>query len=155
MARKPEILTLREFLKVRGKQKRPALVYFNEKQWANLTRGLKPTVQAPPPDNTLTFTLTTLPGLDGGLVEIRCPVGGPITGAEGELRCGGKPNVDFPTPSKPATSQEFCFQVLRADGTVSCTGKCKKTGQRCRLVSHTLPTTIAGVTLLVSYCRCG
>jgi hypothetical protein len=95
MARKPTILTLSEFLKLKGKQKKPVIVYFDEKQWANLTRGLKPTNQKPPRNNTLTFTLTTLPGLGGGFVEIRCPVGGPITGADGELRCGKNPMLIF------------------------------------------------------------
>lgn len=156
MARKPTILTLGEFLKLKGKQKKPVIVYFDEKQWANLTHGLKPTEQQPPQNNTLTFTLTTLPGLEGGLVEIRCPVGGPITGAEGELRCGDKPDIDFPDPNDPDDRRlEFCAKILRKDGSVSCAGVCGHTGQRCRLRSHTLPTRIPGLSLVVTSCRCG
>jgi protein associated with RNAse G/E len=55
MARKPTILTLSEFLKLKSKQRKPVIVYFDERQWANLTRGLKPTGQKPPRNNTLTF----------------------------------------------------------------------------------------------------
>ena len=156
MARKPTILTLSEFLKLKGKQKKPVIVYFDEKQWANLTRGLKPTDQEPLRNNTLTFTLTTLPVLRGGFVEIRCPVGGPITGAEGELRCGKKPDIDFPDPNDPDDLRlEFCAKILHKDGSVSCTGLCGNTRQRCRLRSHTVPTGIAGLDLVVTTCRCG
>jgi hypothetical protein len=155
MARKPTILTVSEFLKLKGKQKNPVIVYFDEKQWANLTRGLKPTKEEPPKSNTLTFTLTTLPGLPGGLVEIRCPVGGPITGA-GELRCGEKPDVNFPDPNDPDDRRlEFCFKRLRLDGTVSCVGQCGRTGQRCQPSTHIIHTGVAGLDLVVTSCRCG
>jgi hypothetical protein len=150
----PRIFFFTRVENLRGKQKRSPIVYFNEDQWANLTRGLKPTDSAPLPDDTLTFTLTTLPGLAGGLVEMRCPDGGPITGADGEMRCGGKPDVPFPPPSPPTpTPPEFCFKTLGADGSISCKGACNK-GRRCRLVSQTSPTKIPGVTLLLTYCRC-
>jgi hypothetical protein len=153
---KPTILTLSEFLKLKGKQKKPVIVYFDEKQWANLTRGLKPSKEEPPAANTLTFTLTTLPGLAGGLVEIGCPVGGPITGAEGELRCGGKPNVDFPDPNDPDDRRlEFCFRTLRPDGTVSCRGVCGQIGQSCRPRAHIVHTGVSGLDLVVTSCRCG
>jgi hypothetical protein len=155
MAQKLTILTLSEFLKLRGKQKKPVIVHFDGKQWANLTRGLKPTSKQPPRSNNLTFILTTLPGLDGGLVEIRCPVGGPITGAEGELRCGKKPDVDFPDPDDPDDRHlEFCAKVLRKDGSVSCSGLCGNTRQRCRLRAHTVPSGVPGLDLVVTSCRC-
>lgn len=153
---KPTILTLSEFLKLKGKQKKPVIVYFDEKQWANLTRGLKPTDQEPPQNNSLTFTLTRLPGMEGGLVEIRCPVGGPITGAEGELRCGAKPGVDFPGPNDPGDLRlEFCAKILRRDGSVSCTGACGNAKQKCRLRAHTVPTGVLGLNVVVTSCHCG
>lgn len=158
MTRKPAILTLSELLKLKGKQKKPVIVYFDRKRWANLTRSLKPTDLAPPQNDTLTFTLTTLPGLGGGLVEIRCPEGEPITGAEGELRCGTKPGVEFPDrPDRP--DPEFCVKILHRDGRVSCKGECSKnpfTGVRkkCRLGVYTVPTTIPGLRLVVTSCQC-
>ena len=93
MKRKPAILTLSEFLKLEGKHKKPVIVYFDGKEWANLTRNLKPTDQKPRRNNALTFTLSTLPGLEGGFVEIRCPVDqqGLITGADGRVWLPGKP----------------------------------------------------------------
>lgn len=118
----PTILSLGEFLKLRGKQKNPVLVYFDKQQWANLTRGLKPTDEKPP-RRGVTLALTALPGREGGFVEIRCPVGGPITGAEGELRCGDPPDVEIPDPETPTL--RMCGMTLLKDGNVRCTGKCK------------------------------
>ena len=66
MPNKPNVLTVAEFLKLKGTQKGPVVVYFNGDQWANLTRDIKPG-KGKPPDKTMTLTLTELPGLPGGL----------------------------------------------------------------------------------------
>ena len=42
------IPSLGEFLELRGKQESPLVVYFDKRQWANLTWGLKPTDKKPP-----------------------------------------------------------------------------------------------------------
>ena len=66
---KPKILTLAEFLKLKGKQKSPVVVYFNANQWDNLTRDISPG-KGTPPEKTLTLTLTEIPGMEGGLANI-------------------------------------------------------------------------------------
>lgn len=128
----PTILTLREFLKSSGKQKTPLIIYFDAPQWKNLTRGVKPAAGTPPKTG-VQLALTTLPGLAGGFVEIRCPVGGPITGAGGELRCGNKPGVDFPDPG--STTLDLCMMSVSDNGNISCRGKCKRLGT-CRKRSY-------------------
>src|SRR5688500_18255688 len=105
MLRKPNVLTLAEFLKLKGTQKGPVVVYFNETQWKNFTRGAKPG-KGKPPRKSLTLTLAELPGLPGGLVTFACPVecSGPIRGGEGQVRCDCYPG-DL-GPSEPL--KELC-----------------------------------------------
>ena len=150
MAGTPTILALNEFLKVRGKHKKPTIVYFNEQQWANLTRGLKAT-DGKPPKTGVRMTLMTFPGLAGGFIEIRCPVGGPITGAEGELRCGDKPGVDFPDP--PSHRIRLCGMSIRKDGTISCQGGCNGLGT-CRKRSYGISSGPQGLSALLVVCQC-
>ena len=148
---KPKILTLAEFLKLKGKQKSPVVVYFNATQWANLTRDISPG-KGTPPEKTLTLTLTEIPGMEGGLATFGCPpeCSGPIRGTEGEVRCDcGGP---VPTPdSDRETSLEFCLMSVRRDGTVACRGTCRR--GTCRLASWTIPTR-TGTRLIVSTCSC-
>ena len=84
MPNKPNVLTVAEFLKLKG-TKGPVVVYFNGDQWANLTRDIKPG-KGKPPDKTMTLTLTELPGLPGGLGTFGCPIecSGPIRGGGGK-----------------------------------------------------------------------
>jgi len=146
-------LTLREFLKLRGKQKNPVIVHYNEKQWATLTRDLKP-VNKTPPKTGLQMILTTLPGLPGGLVEFRCPDGGPITGAEGQARCGGKPGVDFPEPgTRPPEFEGICITKNDTKGRTQCFGFCKSGS--CRKTAYAGKSTRLGLpTPLIIVCRC-
>ena len=154
MAARPSVLTLSEFLKLRGKQNKSALIYFDKKQWANLTAVVKVNHGKPAKKESLTFSLITFPDLNGGFVEIRCPVGGPIKGAEGELRCGGKPGVNFPSPNAPQVNAEFCTMILHKDGSVSCSGMCSNGKQKCKLVSYSVPTKTPGIQVISMYCKC-
>ena len=154
MAARPAILTLSELRKLRGKQKKSVLIYFDKKQWANLTAGVKVNNGKPAKTESMTLSLITFPDFDGGFVEIRCPVGGPITGAEGELRCGGKPGVNFPSPNAPTVNAKFCAMLLNKDGSVSCSGKCSDGKQKCKLVSFSVPTNIPGLQVISMYCKC-
>src|SRR5688572_19419093 len=61
MPRKPNILSVAEFLELKGTQKGPLVIYFNEKQLANFTREAKPG-RGKPPGKNLTLTLTEMPG---------------------------------------------------------------------------------------------
>ena len=65
------------------------MVYFDKRQWANLTRGLKPTDKKPPKKRGVTLELTTLPWVEGGFVQIICPVGAPTIGPQGIVYCSG------------------------------------------------------------------
>jgi hypothetical protein len=153
MPAKSPFLTVSQYRKLRGKQKKPVIVHFNERQWANLTRGLKP-VDKRPPKSGVQMILTTLPGLPGGFVEFRCPDGGPITGAEGQSRCGGKPDVDFPTPSTPSSNfPGICFTKLGADGRMSCVGRCRS--GNCRKITYGVSLTKQGLRgPVVVVCAC-
>jgi hypothetical protein len=152
MPSKPNVLTVAEFLKLKGTQKRPVIVYFNGDQWANLTRNVRPG-KGKPPGKTMTLTLMELPGLSGGLATFGCPIecSGPIRGGEGEVRCncGG----DLPTPGSPGGATiEACFMRVRRDGSVSCAGVCRS-GRTCRLASWIVPSP-SGARLVLSSCNC-
>lgn len=131
MGAKPNVLTLSEFLKLRGQQKGPVIIYLNEQQWENLTRGLKPG-DGQPPRTGARMMLTTLPGLTGGFVEARCPVGEPRMGAEGELRCGQGPGVEFDDDKE----RTFCLMRMEQNGVVSCQGECKEHVGSCSKQSY-------------------
>jgi hypothetical protein len=154
MAVKPSILTLSEFLKLRGKQRKSVLIYFNEEQWNNLTAKAKPGNRKPNETESITLSLITLPDIDGGFVEIRCPVGGPITGAEGELRCGKNPGVNFPSPNTPGVKPNFCTMILHKDGSVTCSGVCSEGKNNCKLGYYSVPTKTPGVKVLIMHCHC-
>lgn len=155
MQAKPTVLSLAEFLKLKGTQKGPIVVYFNGDQWGHLTRDLKPG-KGKPPDKNLTLALTELPGLPGGLATFGCPIecSGPIRGGEGEVRCdcGGT----LPTPGgggSGGTNLEFCVMRIRSDGAVACVGRCRS-GRTCRLGSWIVSSPL-GTRLMVSSCSCG
>ena len=148
MPRKPTILTLDEFLKLKGKQKNPSIVYFNEQQWAKLTRGLKPT-DGKPPKTGVRLALTTLPGVSGGFVEMRCPFVTKITGAEGEVRCGQTPELNTPG----GTPWNVCSMRIRKSGQISCEGKCKPVGD-CRKKSYGTSLGPQGFSALLVLCAC-
>jgi hypothetical protein len=131
MTGKSTILTLDEFLKLKGRQKKPVVVYFNEQQWRKLTRGLKPTDEKMPKTG-VRLALTALPGMSGGFVEMHCPTVTKITGAEGQVRCSDPPAIDTPNPSQPHFG---CSMRIRRDGQVVCEGKCDQFGN-CRKKSY-------------------
>lgn len=152
MVTKPNVLTLAEFLQLKGPQRGPVIVYFNGDQWANMTREIN-AGKGKPPENKMTLTLTELPGLTGGLATFGCPIecSGPIRGEEGEVRCdcGG----DLPTPGGgDAPTLNFCFMRVKRDGSISCKGSCRS--GTCRLASWIVPFP-GGTRVIVSSCNCG
>ena len=154
MLSKPKILSLAEFLKLKGKQKSPVVVYFNADQWANLTRDMKPG-KGKPPDKTLTLTLSEIPGLSGGLAIFACPIecSGPIRGREGEVHCDCGGDLETPGGGGGELSLEFCFMIIRKDGAASCTGRCRRNTQSCRLTSWLVPAGKA-TRLIAATCNC-
>jgi hypothetical protein len=154
MARKPNVLTLPEFLKLKGKQKGPIVVYFNADQWANVTKSVSPG-KGKRPERTLTLALTEIPGLEGGLGTLHCPIecSGPIGAGEFEFHCDC-PAPELPTPGEPEPPTfEFCTTIrVGKNGTLRCVGKCG-TGRSCRLSSWNFKTPL-GIGLIVSSCAC-
>jgi hypothetical protein len=152
MAKMPTILSLSEFLKIEGKHKAPVIIYFDEKQWANLTRGMKP-VEGKAPEKGVSLALSTLPGLPGGFAELHCPFNDPFTGKEGEVHCGKQPPPLGPGSGGGGPITEFCLMAIRKDGSVICSGKCNTHGQKCTV---TVTNVRVGLTGLIStYISCG
>jgi len=153
MAGIPKILSLGAFLKLKGRQRKSVIVHFNGKQWATLMRGLNPAGKKGISQDGLTLVMSTLPGIDGGLVEFRCPDSGPITGAQGQMRCGGKPGVSFPDGGGSVTVGEFCTVIVRSNGSVTCAGVCNTSGKKCKLSAATIETG-PGTLALAASCHC-
>jgi hypothetical protein len=147
----PRILTFGEFRKLRGAQKKPLIVYQDENRFTNLFRGVAPK-KGKPGRNGVTFTLTTLPLMRGGFVEISAPGGkGPYIDSNGALRAR-KPG---------ATDGGGCTVVWK--GIFVCEGSCSA-GQSCGLAVMSQPVVLArvagpnfpgGLTGTVVSCGCG
>ena len=123
---KPEILSLSEFKKLRGQQKRPLLVYLTETQFKKLLSGSKFGKGKLKPGG-VTIGLISLES--GGFLQISAPGGkGPFIGTNGALL------------AKPCPPEETpCAQVLKG-GIIVCEGSCA-TGTSCRLAFA--PSTVA------------
>jgi hypothetical protein len=146
MPAKPEFYTLAEFRKLSGNFKKPIIIYFNEKQLANLNSSAKPKT-GKPPSKSLSLTITQVDGLLGGLVTAKCPET-PTKIGSGELRCGSAPSI----PSGPGSGEiqlEACFLSFGADGSARCRGRCPRGD--CRLVRWRLP----GSSIVILSCSCG
>lgn len=61
----PNIVSLDEFLKLKGEQKEPLTIYFDEQQWTTMTKGLRP-VEGKPAKKGIRLALFTSPSLPGG-----------------------------------------------------------------------------------------
>ena len=155
MARKPNLLSLSEFLKLKGKQKGPIVVYFDADQWSNLTKSIEPGT-GKRPEKTLSLSLTEIPGMEGGLGTFHCPIecSGPIGAGEFQFHCDCK-GPELPTPGGGGTGGtiEFCTTIkVGKNGTARCVGTCR-TGRSCRLSSWTVRTP-TGLGLIVASCAC-
>lgn len=151
MGAKPTVLTLGEFLELRGQKRGPLIIYFNQQQWGNLTRDLKPS-DGKAPGAGARLVLTTLPGLPGGFVEARCPVGNLGMGAEGEPRCEDKPDVDFHEPERPGV--RICGMKVHKNGEISCHGICQGFGT-CKKKSYGINVNPGGMfSALLVLCQC-
>lgn len=151
MFSKPDILTVTEFRKLKKTLKKPIVIYFNEKQWTNLTHQLKP-LDEKPPKQTLTLTLSQLPDIPGGFGTLRCPPEcSKITLEEGRGRCICPPDLPSPGGSGNVTiPRQFCFLVVRSDGTVTCSGACYDSKRSCSLGMWKTPGSI----VLTMTCSC-
>jgi hypothetical protein len=61
----PNIVSFDEFLKLKGEQKEPLTIYFDEQQWKTLTKGLRP-VEGKLPKKGIRLALFTSPSIPGG-----------------------------------------------------------------------------------------
>src|SRR5437868_7631609 len=156
MPNKPKILTVSEFRKTKRLSK-GQIVYFDKKQWSNLTRGIEPS-RGTVPSKTVTLTLTDFPGVDGGFGEFGCPIecDGPLSGiGDGEVRCNCTGDVTPPEIDPPEL--EYCFIKLGKNGSASCGGHCRKNPfsdsapkRSCRLGTWIVPSRgIAGAKVVV------
>lgn len=125
---KPNILSFSEFKKLRGQQKRPLVVYLDEKQFKNLVSESKPEKGTPNPRG-VTITLAKLPLMPGGFVEITAPGGkGPFIDTNGVIRA-----------RRISGETDACDPVL-SGGIIVCKGSCG-TGTSCGLAFA--PVTVA------------
>ena len=125
---KPVVLSFSELKKLRGQQKRPLIVYLDEKQLTSLVSGSK-AAKGDPNRRGVTITLAKLPTMPGGFVEISAPGGkGPYIDAKGAIR------------AQRISEGDECAPVLSPDGIIVCSGSCG-TGTSCGLAFA--PVTVA------------
>jgi hypothetical protein len=123
---KPEILSLGEFKKLRGQQKRPLLVYLAENQFKKLLSGSKFRKGKLKPGG-VTIALISLES--GGFLQISAPGGkGPFIGTNGALL------------AKPCPPEETPCAAVPKGGIIVCEGSCG-TGSSCGLAFA--PSTVA------------
>lgn len=84
----PNIVSFDEFLKLKGEQKEPLTIYFDEQQWKTLTKGLRP-VEGKLPKKGIRLALFTSPSIPGGFGTLSSGGGRVCVGREG----GGQPDV--------------------------------------------------------------
>ena len=126
---KPVVLSFSELKKLRGQQKKPLIVYLDEKQLTSLVSGSKAEKGRPNPRG-VTISLAKLPAMPGGFVEISAPGGkGPFIDTNGVIRA-----------RRVSGGTDECAPVLSPDGIIECKGSCG-TGTSCGLAFA--PVTIA------------
>jgi hypothetical protein len=126
---KPDILSFSELKKLRGQQKKPLVVYLDEKQFKSLVSGSKPETGKPNPRG-ITITLAKLPLMPGGFIEITAPGGkGPFIDTNGVIRA-----------RRISGGTDECAPVLSPDGIIECKGSCGA-GTSCGLAFA--PVTVA------------
>jgi hypothetical protein len=156
MARKPDVLTVAELLRRKGKLQSPVVVYFDEEQWARLTRRRSPS-RGKPPAAVFTLELSEVSGLSGGLGTFKCPPGSPgiVLTKDGKFAC--KPPVDADPPTiDDDTALQLCGMIVKANGDVLCAGGCGRT-RTCRLGSWsvTVPGSFGKRQVRSLACSCG
>ena len=145
MPAKPEFYTLAEFRKLSGSFKKPVVIYFNQKQLANLNGSARPK-SGKPPAKSVTLTISEVAGFDGAFITPNCPET-PTKIGSGELRCGSAPSI--PTgPGSPEIQLEACFLKFLADGRVTCQGRCAR--GNCTLGRWRLPNS----NIVIYSCSC-
>ena len=125
---KPVVLSFSELKKLRGQQKKPLIVYLDEKQLTSLVSRSKAEKGNPNPRG-VTITLAKLPTMPGSFVEISAPGGkGPYIDTNGVIR------------ARRISGEDGCAPVLSPDGIIECKGSCG-TGTSCGLAFA--PVTVA------------
>jgi len=126
---KPVVLSFSELIKLRGQQKKPLLVYLDEKQLTSLVSGSKAGKGNSNP-RSVTIALAKLPTMPGGFVEISAPGGkGPYIDTKGVIRA-----------RRISGGTDECAPVLSPDGIIVCEGSCGA-GTSCGLAFA--PVTVA------------
>src|SRR5262245_16302038 len=127
---KPVVLSLSELKKLRGQQKKPLIVYLDEKQLTRFVSGSKAAKGNPNPRG-VTIALAKLPTMPGGFVEISAPGGkGPYIDANGVIRA-----------RRISGGSDECAPVLSPDGIIVCDGSCG-TGTSCGLAFAPVPVAL-------------
>ena len=126
---KPVVLGFSELKKLRGQQKKPLIVYLDEKQLTRFVSGSKAEKGRPNPRG-VTIALAKLPTMPGGFVEISAPGGkGPYIDAKGVIR------------ARRISEGDECAPVLSPDGIIVCSGSCG-TGTSCGLAFAPFPVAL-------------
>jgi len=143
---KPNVVTLSEFQKLRGKRNKPVVVYLNEKQWQGLVGAAKQRQADATSVEELSITLTTLPGTPGGFAEFSGP------------RNAGFyiENDGVIVPAKGGLIK-LCGIKLGGRPAIRCVGTCGVSGRTCTLVLVTKRIILNGKEVTVPHkiaCRC-
>jgi hypothetical protein len=144
----PNIVSFDEFLKLRGEQKEPLTIYFDEQQWKTLTKGLRP-VEGKLPKKGIRLALFTSPSIPGGFgtlssggnsgfVLIGKGVVSPMYPIPDPGNPGGEPDPEG--PRDPGNPLDGVFEgrlvqcSMRFSQQVSCEGYCSS--GNCRYVVY-------------------
>jgi hypothetical protein len=144
----PNIVSFDQFLKLRGEQKEPLTIYFDEQQWKTLTKGLRP-VDGKLPKKGIRLALFTSPSMPGGfgtlssarnsgLMLVGKGVVSPMYPIPDAGNPGGIPNRegpgDIPDPKDWIFEGKLVHCSMRFSQQVRCEGICSS--GNCRLVVY-------------------
>ena len=118
----PNIVSFDQFLKLRGEQKEPLTIYFNEQQWKNLTKGMKP-VDGKIPKKGVRLFLFASPSIPGGFGTLSCNSSSLFFAGGGSVICfDEKPGIpDVPPPPKLGA----CGLSFSSGAFLTCVGECR------------------------------
>lgn len=116
MAAKAHVVTVREFLKLKGRLKAPTFICYSKKEWRELMKGPRPIKVKVPPRGAALIAFQ-IPGTDVGVALPTCPDGGPFVD-EGRTTC----------VSDGGPLGKACARVHRKTGGVVCEGRCGTAG---------------------------
>jgi hypothetical protein len=173
---KPNIVTFNEFLKLKGAQKGPLTIYFDEQRWKSLTKGIKPVEgKAPKKGKGIHLALFTSPLMPGGFGTLSClpPGAGFSSGPSstlflaggGLVNCQNPTDVDIDPDDIPDTDGGFdpgltdtsvleCGQSINfTSGEARCGGVCGDDRPNCSTVWHSAKIGLFWHVWLTCECR--